>query len=62
MRGLVLVCGLAAAALASGCGGDHSLPAACREGSGAVTRALSAAPGRVQLADGVPLSRCVRRA
>jgi hypothetical protein len=62
VRGLVLVCGLAVAALASGCGGDHGLPTSCRDGSSAVARALRAAPGRVELAQGVPLSRCVKRA
>ncbi|MFL5827267.1 MAG: hypothetical protein ACJ76V_12150 [Thermoleophilaceae bacterium] len=62
MRGLVLVCGLAAVALASGCGGDHGLPAACRDGTGAVAGALRAAPARVELSPGVPLSSCVKRA
>jgi hypothetical protein len=62
VRGLVLVCGLAAAALVSGCGGSDGLPDACHNGSEAIVHALRDAPGRVALEGNVPLSRCVKRA
>jgi hypothetical protein len=50
------------AALAAGCGDDEPLPSACTRGPDAVLAALDRAPGRVALADGTPLSRCVARA
>jgi hypothetical protein len=53
---------MASALVAGGCGGkDHSLPAACRAGTGAIISALSTAPGAVTL-DGVPISRCFQDA
>lgn len=54
---LVMCCVLLLAP--AGCGRqDEGVPAACREGSGAVRRALGAAPGPVRL-DGTPISDCL---
>jgi hypothetical protein len=41
---------------------DPALPAACRDGSAAVARALRAAPGDVTLRGGTRLSTCLQRA
>jgi hypothetical protein len=64
MRAARLVLVLAAAALAAGCQDDGAPPVslACTEDPKAVVRALSGAPGAVALADGTPLSRCLRDA
>lgn len=55
-------CLLAALALAA-CGERAALPRACMEAQAQdVVQALTAAPGRVTLPDGTPLSRCVEHA
>ena len=56
-----VVCALALLAL-GGCGGRAPLPQACIQAQSAdVLRALAQAPRHVALADGTPLSQCVRR-
>lgn len=46
--------------VAAGCGGTgDSTPVACLSGPGAYTRALDAAPRKVTLAGGVPISDCL---
>jgi hypothetical protein len=51
---------VATALLATGCGDrQRRLSALCTAGQGTIARALDRAPGRVALADGTPLSRCV---
>jgi hypothetical protein len=52
------------AALAGGCQdeGAPALSPGCTDEPSTVVRALSAAPGAVTLADGTPLSRCLRDA
>jgi hypothetical protein len=52
-----------ALALIAGCGADRSesLPAACSEGPGAVTKALAEAPGKVVIDGITPISRCFNR-
>lgn len=59
MRILVLA-GLIA--LVAGCGSDKSerLPAACTDGSAAITKALARAPGAVTV-QGTPISHCFNR-
>jgi hypothetical protein len=53
----------AVAAWAAGCGDStRPPPAVCTERPEAIAAALGGAPGRVRLADGIPLSECVRRA
>jgi hypothetical protein len=55
------VCALALLAL-SGCGGRTAPADACIQAQPEdVLQALAHAPGRVALADGTPLSQCVRR-
>lgn len=57
-----VACMLAALALAA-CGERAGLPRACIEAQAQdVVQALAAAPGRVTLRDGTPLSRCVEHA
>lgn len=48
-------------ALLGGCGETHddSTPVACLEGAPAYLKALEAAPGRVALEDGTPISECL---
>ncbi|HEX4806404.1 MAG TPA: hypothetical protein VFU94_10935 [Conexibacter sp.] len=56
-----VACLLALLAL-QGCGSRSSAPQACIQAQTAdVLHALAHAPGRVALADGTPLSQCVRR-
>ena len=66
MRGMPrrLAACLACAALGLAACGDEktTLSAGCTEGPQAIERALNAAPGRVALPDGTPLSHCVRDA
>jgi len=52
------------ALLLAGCGATQreAMPAACSDGAAAVARALERAPDAVTLADGTPLSGCVRLA
>jgi hypothetical protein len=58
----VVACVLAALAF-GGCGARTPLPQACIEAQpGDVLQALAHAPHGVALADGTPLSQCVRRA
>jgi hypothetical protein len=53
----------AVAVLPAGCGeSTRPPPAACVQRPEAIATALGGAPGRVRLADGTPLSECVRRA
>src|SRR4051812_7937697 len=55
-----LACCVAAAAALAGCAKDSDeVPAACREGSQPLMRALASAPGPVRLSGGVKLSDCV---
>jgi hypothetical protein len=62
-RAAVSLVGVALLATAAGCGGDEAeLSALCLEGPEPVERALAAAPAPVRLADGTPLSACVRDA
>jgi hypothetical protein len=52
--------GMLAVALLAGCGSDDdATPVACLEGPEAFADALSSAPGRVRLSDGVPISDCL---
>ena len=55
---------LIAAVAVAGCttSDGPSLSAACTAGEGDVARALRSAPGAVRLADGTPLSDCIRQA
>lgn len=60
---LALLLLVAIGAALAGCGGgatkDEHASAACREGGTAILAALRAAPGKVALADGTPLSACL---
>jgi len=58
IRGGTLLNCLVAAAVLAGCGGDDTLPAACREGEQALSTALAAAPRPVRI-DGTAISSCM---
>lgn len=48
--------------VAAGCGSqEEATPVVCLEGPGAYEKALAAAPGRVLLAGGTPISKCLVR-
>jgi hypothetical protein len=53
---------VAAGSTAAGCGTKHSepLPAVCKQGFGAILKALAHAPGNVAMA-GTPISHCFTR-
>lgn len=60
--GVACVLALLLACCVGGCGGRTPPAQACIEAQSAdVLQALRAAPGHVTLADGTPLSQCVRR-
>jgi hypothetical protein len=62
MGRIALLCAVAAL-VGCGCSGRAALPTACSSmTTDDIMRALRAAPARVALADGTPLSRCVSRA
>ena len=59
----LVVCVACAALGPAACGDDKpALSTSCTEGPAAIEQALRDAPGKVLLADGTPLSHCVRDA
>jgi hypothetical protein len=60
MRRVLATAAFVSCLLAAGCGGvKDATPAACLAGPNAYLQALEAAPGKVKLNDGTPISDCL---